>query len=384
MIITAREQKLIDAFLRENILTIDEMLLVTQTSKRTLYRDLQSLQTSLSEVGINLLKTDAGYILRGNLSSLKNLESLEEWRADDRMFAEMLLLLSSEMNLSQLMSIFSASQPTISHDLNLIEEELMNNQASLKRDKGLRIEASEEVRRSILVGILAKIIKPIEFFNLDEESYAKNSVLKIIPYEKLELVNKTFAQVNISGFSDKNQFIWRAFFLASILSKGQIKFTGDKSSHDSYELTKEIASNLGEFLSDDDIAYLSEIADVLHFEKGSNLLLNENFNAIFSYKISRFISEMGNRLNIDFERDEKLFDLLSSHLRSTILLPSFFEMGDLSMLAEIESKNQQLFNTVSVLLEEILKKDLTFCLMKTLMLFSLIKLVVLSVRWVIV
>ena len=53
MFLTSREQKLIQTFLKRGKLTIAEMMEITDTSRRTLYRDLNNLQKSLPENIIN-------------------------------------------------------------------------------------------------------------------------------------------------------------------------------------------------------------------------------------------------------------------------------------------------------------------------------------------
>ena len=50
MFLTSREQKLIQTFLKRGKLTIAEMMEITDTSRRTLYRDLNNLQKSVHGV----------------------------------------------------------------------------------------------------------------------------------------------------------------------------------------------------------------------------------------------------------------------------------------------------------------------------------------------
>lgn len=357
MIVTEREQKLINALIEKDHMTVDDMLLVTKTSKRTLYRDLQSLQGSLKEVDVNLQRDDGGYYLTGNLDALENLHSMQEWKAHERLLAELILLLDGNLNLSDFMERFGSSQPTISNDLSTIEVELAFNDARLRRRKGLVVEASEFSKRSILVGVLAKVLKAIDLFNLTKDSWSKNQVASLIDFDIYQEINQAFDLTELDKFSDKTQFIWRLFFLASMISSIEIEGTSISPSKASLMKTKEITRNIRHSFSPRETAYLANIADILHYEPGTSLLFTEKFDTDFSYKISKFINLMSEEMKIDFERDEKLFDLLNAHLRSTILLPSFFDRSDdVAMIREIEKRNSKMFGVVAKLLNQVFEK----------------------------
>ncbi|OFI48209.1 hypothetical protein BG261_07965 [Floricoccus tropicus] len=358
MIITVREQKLIDAFKKKKkVLKIEDMLAITGTSRRTLYRDLQNLQDSLAEYDIILQRTDEGYLLSGNLKALDDLNSQKEWRAQDRLLAELLILIKGRTSLTELMDYFGASQPTISNDLQAIEKELTYNSAELSRKNGLSIIASEFTKRSIMVGVLSKVLKPFEIFNLTEKKLEKNQVANLIDYSVYDKVNRAFQGIDFKDFSDKTQAIWRLFFVASLVDDNEIEESNVQPSKASLNKTKKIIEKMDEVISEKEIAYLSNIADILHFERGASFLFTEKFDTDFSYRISKFINLMSEKLQIDFERDEKLFDLLNAHLRSTMLLPSFFDRSDdVSMIKEIESSNQKIFAAVDELLNEVFEK----------------------------
>ncbi len=94
MFVTSREQKLIQSFLRRERLTISEMMELTGTSRRTLYRDLEKLQQSLPEA-IELKTSEEGYYLAGDLTELTRAHELVEYSVIERLYGELLLLIEN-------------------------------------------------------------------------------------------------------------------------------------------------------------------------------------------------------------------------------------------------------------------------------------------------
>ena len=92
MFLTSREQKLILTFLKRGKLTIAEMMEITDTSRRTLYRDLNNLQKSLPE-NISLENTDEGYFLKGDINQLTQAHELIDYSISERLYGELLLLI---------------------------------------------------------------------------------------------------------------------------------------------------------------------------------------------------------------------------------------------------------------------------------------------------
>jgi len=52
MFLTSREQKLIQTFLKRGKLTIAEMMEITDTSRRTLYRDLNNYKSLYQKISV--------------------------------------------------------------------------------------------------------------------------------------------------------------------------------------------------------------------------------------------------------------------------------------------------------------------------------------------
>ncbi|MDM5144993.1 hypothetical protein ICE98_02097 [Lactococcus lactis] len=132
MFLTSREQKLIQTFLKRGKLTIAEMMEITDTSRRTLYRDLNNLQKSLPE-NISLENTDEGYFLKGDINQLTQAHELIDYTMSERLYGELLLLIENKASIASLTDYFGISQPTVTSDLRQLEQTLLENEISLIR-----------------------------------------------------------------------------------------------------------------------------------------------------------------------------------------------------------------------------------------------------------
>lgn len=63
MLVTKREQQIIDEIVKKGQVSIADLLDVVGVSRRTLYRDLQNLQDFLPKYQVNLIKIDQYYTL---------------------------------------------------------------------------------------------------------------------------------------------------------------------------------------------------------------------------------------------------------------------------------------------------------------------------------
>ncbi|MCE2141023.1 DeoR family transcriptional regulator, partial [Streptococcus thermophilus] len=139
MFLTSREQKLIHTFLKRGTLTIPEMMEITGTSRRTLYRDLNNLQKSLPEE-ISLQTSEEGYFIKGDIKQLSQAHELVEYTMTERLYGEILLLIENKASILSLTDYFGISQPTVTNDLRQLEQTLLENEISLIRERGLKIE----------------------------------------------------------------------------------------------------------------------------------------------------------------------------------------------------------------------------------------------------
>ncbi len=89
MLVTKREQQIIDEIVKKGQVSIAELLDVVGVSRRTLYRDLQNLQDFLPNYQVSLIKIDQFYSLKGELSNLTDKRVVEDYTQNERHFMEL-------------------------------------------------------------------------------------------------------------------------------------------------------------------------------------------------------------------------------------------------------------------------------------------------------
>ncbi|PCR99156.1 BglG family transcription antiterminator [Lactococcus fujiensis] len=358
MIITSREQKLIQAFISQGSLTIAEMLKVTETSRRTLYRDLEKLQNSLPS-GIELRTDDEGYSLKGDLSVLINAQELIEYSVTERLFGELLMLIDNKASILTLTEKFGISQPTVTSDLRLIQSVLNENGLYLKREQGLEIEGNEEKIRSVLVSSLNAISHISDILTGE---ISENKLISLLDLEQLLIAREAFQKVDLPEMTDKTQALMQLFFTASLLRLQQGKTVSTdgvrRPSKAALAFVNHLISNLQtRAFTISEITYLAVVYDVLYFGFGREVLFMEKFDSDFSYKIRKLIDTVSMELGLQFSKDDRLYGLLYAHLKETDLLPDLFSEKQSDFVKNIESDNPKVYDVVKQSLPSVFKKN---------------------------
>lgn len=341
MRVTHREQQILAALSSQKIATIAELMNVTGTSRRTLYRDLDSLSNSLPD-DVNLVKSDNGYQLSGNLSNLTTQE-MQDFTATERWLGETSLLMTDQASITKITEEFWISQPTATADLRVIGEVLAENDIQLLREKGLKIAGNEEKIRSVFVAVALQ----------DEKKF---------DHELLRVSYETFETVNLPEMTDKTRHLLELFLAVSLIRQKNQHFVtidnGRNPSKQAISLVNELISQLSNpTFTIAEITYLAGIYDVLYFGFGRQPLFLEKFDTDFSYKIRQLIEKISQNLNIEFSKDDRLYGLLYAHLKEIEILPELFANQKNSFVAQIESDNQKIFEAVKTVLPEVFQKS---------------------------
>lgn len=362
MLITEREQKIIDAILQNGPQTMQTLQDITATSRRTLYRDLQNLQDTLPQYGAFLVKGDTGYQLSGDLSAFQNDAQIIEWTQNSRNITELLLLIMDKDSLAEMMQRFSISQPTVTADLKIIEKNLVLNNAKIARERGLALVASEMTKRSLMVSALKKTLETLDILKMTAQSFNANKIIHLLPFEKFAIINQAFESEDMHGISDRTQALLRLFFTVSLIRiDAGYKLTSvedGKPSKQAIEFVIRMVGRIGgNTFTLPEIMYLASISDSLYFEQNDNLLFDEKFDTDFMNKVRRLIAAVSEILNIDFGRDDSIFTLLNAHLRSILIIPQLFEDEKSTFIQSIKSDHERLFEAVAIALKKVFDKD---------------------------
>lgn len=362
MLVTKREQEIIDEIVKKGKVSITELLDVVGVSRRTLYRDLQNLQQFLPKYQVNLVKLDNFYQLEGDLTQLTDRQVVEEFTQTERHFMELILLIFEKGKLTHFIDQFSISQPTATNDLKVIENNLAYTGAGLVREGGLAVIASEYSKRTLLVSSLSSNLSTADIFKFDTLVYERTKVAQLFNKANFEQVTHAFECAKLVDISDRTQGILRLFFVVTLERIAQSRFIENHyhfhPSKQALDLVTLVVQNLEHTrINLPEIIYLANMADVLHFNKGGNFLFNEKYDTSFSYKVRQLIEDVGSKKGLNFSRDEKIFILLNTHLRSSFTLPQLFSDEKNEFITRIQTEHLALFNIVKDVLVAIFEKQ---------------------------
>ncbi|MDR2833026.1 MAG: helix-turn-helix domain-containing protein [Streptococcaceae bacterium] len=358
MQVTSREQKLIDALLNNKTMSIQEMLAITKTSRRTLYRDLEGLQLSLPKE-VQLLSSSLGYFLEGDLTLLTHAQTID-WTFEERLYGELLLLLFGQGSIKDFDEHFGISQPTATADLKIIEQNLKELGLTLSRESGLKVLGDERLIRQVLVSILTRNVSTMTLFSTD---FSKSKWLSFMDTTYLQKVIQAFSKVDTKGMSDKTQSILIFFFFVSLLRMEENHFVEIKRNTHPSKLALAFVQKVtrtftGTKFTIAEITYLAGIADILHFSSGRDILYLEKVDTEFSYKIRKIIEEVGQSLSLAFEKDTTLYGLLYTHLKTTNILSELFIGNEKNDFAKsIQTTNEKLYEAVNKALTKAFHKQ---------------------------
>lgn len=361
MFVTSREQKLIQHFLKKGKLTISEMIELTGTSRRTLYRDLEKLQESLP-LEITLENSADGYFLRGDLQQLEEARELVEYSVIERLNGELLFLIENKASIISITEYFGISQPTATNDLRQIEQVLLESELILERERGLKIKGREENIRSVLV---SSIYNSCSIQELLTANFSENKVLEILDLEKFNIAHVAFEDSDLpEGLTDKVRVLMQLFLTAALLRLDRKQTVVADAGMKGYQPSKKALNFVNHLLTKvpikgftiGEIVYLASIYDILYFGFGRDILFMEKFDTDFSYKIRQLIDQVSTILEIKFGKDDRLYGLLYAHLKESDILPTLFSEKQNDFIKKIEIDNQKIYKAVKVALTEVFKK----------------------------
>lgn len=350
--ISKREKAILDVLLNQNAgVAIDYLSEKLDVSTRTIYRELSSLESTLAQYQIKLLRDSDGYRLKGNIDSLNELReeiqsSPEEITTKQRqsLLVIKLLLEKTEVKMEALAYDLGVSTSTIQLDLQSIEEMFddYDIQVERKKARGIMVSSPEPNLRLIISGLIANELNEYNFFrmfdkefHINEERYEKinNPFLKIIDKQALELAFKVVKQYDNYQFDEvtDTQFQSLVIFLALSIMRMKQGFliTKNELAKRTKETSREKNVRLAHYLLDQlkqnylfERVTTEEAAFLAVQIEGLNVPFHNEFSDDYdiqlSYKIRELIRRVSEDTQIDFQTDDTLFKDLLAHLSASI------------------------------------------------------------------
>ncbi|MER2227400.1 MAG: BglG family transcription antiterminator [Carnobacterium sp.] len=351
--ISNREKKIIEILLEQkNGVALDYLSDELQVSNRTIYRELSSLESTLAQYQIKLIRElDIGYRLVGKPALLRELQqqlyaSPEEFTAQQRQSALVIKLLmqENEVKMESLARDLQVSISTIQADLVSIEEVFQAYQIEIERKKakGIQAMASETNRRLIISGLIHSEINEYDFFQLLEnetKAQAKewgveqNPFLKQLTKEDLYhvyTVVKQFGQHYFDEVTDSQLQRLVILLCVSIMrlregyqitSFKMTTFLTDKDQTKSTETATAIYKFMqklyGIDIPKEEIQFLGLQIQGLNVPL-RNEFFSQEYDADLGYKVRELIRLVSNEMDWNFNQDETLFQDLLAHITAAL------------------------------------------------------------------
>ncbi|AEB30082.1 transcriptional regulator MtlR [Carnobacterium sp. 17-4] len=351
--ISNREKKIIEILLEQkNGVSLDYLSDELQVSNRTIYRELSSLESTLAQYQIKLIRElDIGYRLVGKPALFRELQqqlyaSPEEFTAQQRQSALVIKLLTqeNEVKMESLAIDLQVSISTIQADLVSIEEVFKAYQIDIERKKakGIQAMASESNRRLIISGLIHSEINEYDFFQLlENETKAQdkewgngqNPFLKQLTKEDLYHVYAVVKQFGQHYFDEVTDSQLQRLVILLCVSIMRLRegyqitsfktntFLTDSNQTKSLETATAIYEFMqklyGMTIPKEEIQFLGLQIQGLNVPL-RNDFFSQEYDADLGYKVRELIQLVSNEMDWNFNQDETLFHDLLAHITAAL------------------------------------------------------------------
>ena len=365
-----------------NGITVEELMRVLNVSKRTVYREIASIEASLAKFQLQINKPRGeGYRLIGDPFQIDALKqkiyqvSPNNFDMVQRQHALAITLLQADdaITMEALAYDFEVSVGTINADLSMIDESLEDFSLRIERQKtrGIYVHGGEKERRQILSSLLYGNINEYDFFqylhqlSLDETAVSEDFFLKVVRPESLLLARHAILEESHNLFESvtDNQLQQIMIILAlSIdrLLKGHVidvAIGARRISTDIIKLSHQILGyievQLKQAINMNERHFFALQLEGLNYKAPQNIFI-ESFDAEISYQIKEFIRITSQQTGFDFRKDETLYVDLMAHMKAAIKRPlSLVQKIDNPLLQKILDEYQHIYEGVKVARQEI-------------------------------
>lgn len=343
MYFSVREKKILALLLEyPNGVALTELQDLLQVSKRTIYREIASLEKTIQALDVKIIKPrGAGYRIVGDSKDLnkllKNLDNGEkDWFTDNVMRQSAivcsLLLEDEEETIEALSYDFAVSTTTITNDLQTIEISLASYRLELIRLKGrgIRIVGRENERRQLLSNLIYNGISEYDFFNFLDHSdqTTENYFFTLLSTESLHQAESIFDTVNASLFERVADNQMQRILIILALSIDRIKIghmiesdIKENPKPESMQLASQImvkvATEVEKNITSQEVRFLAHQLEGVNYKKPHNIFI-DSFDVELSYKTRELIRLVAEDTGYSFYKDEQLFIDLLAHMTAAL------------------------------------------------------------------
>ena len=383
MYFTNREKIILELLIEyPNGVTLEELQRVLSVSKRTIYREIASIEAGLAKFQLQINKPrGAGYRLMGEAFQIASLKQ-KIYQSSHASFdmtqrqhalAITLLLADDALTMEALAYDFEVSVGTINADLSMIDESLEGFALQVERLKtrGIHIKGGEKERRQILSSLLYGNINEYDFFHylhqLTEQALpvSEHFFIGVMSPDALFLARNVIMNETKDLFESvtDNQLQQIIIILALSIDRilqGNIINTAIVARDISTDIIKlshqilgYIETTLKHPINMNERHFFALQLEGLNYKAPQNIFI-ESFNVEISYQIKEFIRITSQETGYDFRKDETLYEDLMAHIKAAIKRPiSLIQKIDNPLLQKILDEYHLIYEGVKIAKKEI-------------------------------
>ncbi|WP_248929564.1 BglG family transcription antiterminator [Paenibacillus hamazuiensis] len=370
-----RRRQIVELLLsRQDEITAGEIASEIGVSTRTVHRELAELEAILESLGLTLKKkTGKGIQLQGDPERLDALrrtihgETVLEYTAHERKLYILCMLLTEDepVKLFTLSHELGVSIPTVTHDLNELDEMILKANLLLVRRRGYGVEltGAEAGKRRLIRLLAMQYLDESDLFGKNPPSpqSAEGKLLALIGKEHFAKVEAALWHAEEIGVSKLEEAEYMRLLIGisiAIARMGQGKHVELNAEHGSMqdkELVSRIVRELTETIPAEfttaEIAHIASLLEPKNAAADPNELLPAE-ELYYMEIVRKLIRNMERRSGSRFSEDRTLRDGLLRHLESAIKrLRSGARIRN-PLLGQIKKDYEELFDTIRLAVDE--------------------------------
>lgn len=339
MLLTTRETQLLTELLNSpTTVSLDQMMSILKVSKRTLYRELANLETTLNTVDASLVKVGRGHYKLtatteaiGKLQSMVLTETSPELPTKARQHAILLTLLTATepTSIHHFLESFQISNTTFFSDIKQLEDNLNHLPLTIVRKNGYEIEGPERHRRLLIANTLVMEINEYQFFHLVESEQDHHYFLHFVKRDHLlfaQTVTREVIEPRFGELSDRKLAFIILMLTLSIDRVSQNRPLADEKyssqvNKEFLEIAKQVFATVAKetkrlYPVNEIVFFASMLSDFANSFDSD--FFDDNFNSDLAYKVKKVISLVSQTTEVNFFEDLTLFKMLLTHISGVL------------------------------------------------------------------
>lgn len=390
MFLTDRERHILSILLSTPTgVKVNELIELLNVSRRTVYRELSSLEETLTHSNVSLVNQRSfGYLLEGSSEDIQSIqylvetEQVSEMTIQERQRAVSLRLLLSyeELTMEQLADDLIVSVSTVQSDLDEVEDELERHGIYIKRMKfrGLKVIATERKRREIAGRLIYGSVLDYDFFKYltileeDNEAVFNDQFLSLIDSKSLYYAQQAIHHDSNHQFVKVTDNQLQLVLIILALSIDRIRqghlldeaISAKNLSKDmvllAHEISAYVSTEIELPINMDERHFIAMQLEGLNY-KTSQSIFFESFDSQLAYQVKELIRKVSETTGNDYRYDDSLFYDLVAHIQATLKRPVLMDYKlDTPVLKRISEEYSNLSLAINMAWEEIFQNnDLT-------------------------